>query len=96
MDGRTYAMTDTGLQEIPIYNIVLQFNDKDEFPEVGVVDRVYIDTTSDVFYYWKPGVGYQAITAKAVLHTLTFGAGEEYKYDGSKDVTVPVYLGSVE
>ena len=29
-----------------------------------------------------------------VLHKLTFGAGEEYVYDGTKDVTVPVYDGS--
>ena len=33
--------------------------------------------------------------AKApVLHKLTFGAGEEYVYDGTKDITVPVYDGT--
>ena len=26
-------------------------------------------------------------------HKLTFGAGKEYVYDGSQDVTVPVYTG---
>lgn len=33
------------------------------------------------------------IIAKKVGHTLTFGSGEVYKYDGSSDVTVPVYTG---
>lgn len=27
-------------------------------------------------------------------HTLTFGAGQQYVFDGSEDVTVPVYLGT--
>lgn len=29
------------------------------------------------------------------LHTLTFGSDQNYTYDGSEDVTVPVYQGSV-
>ena len=32
---------------------------------------------------------------KTLLHKLTFGAGETYVFDGSQDVTVPVYLGTV-
>lgn len=32
--------------------------------------------------------------AKKVEHKLTFGAGEVYQYDGSADVTVPVYTGN--
>ena len=32
-------------------------------------------------------------TAQRVAHTLTFGAGGAYVYDGSEDVTVPVFLG---
>lgn len=28
-------------------------------------------------------------------HKLTFGAGQEYVFDGSEDVTVPVYTGIV-
>ena len=31
-----------------------------------------------------------------VLHKLTFGAGGEFVYDGTKDITVPVYDGSHE
>ena len=28
-------------------------------------------------------------------HKLTFGAGQEYVYDGSADITVPVYTGGI-
>ena len=35
------------------------------------------------------------VNATPVLHKLTFGAKEEYTYDGSKDVTVPVYDGTI-
>ncbi len=28
-------------------------------------------------------------------HKLTFGAGETYVYDGSQDITVPVYTGII-
>lgn len=30
------------------------------------------------------------------LHTLTFGSDQNYTYDGTEDVTVPVYQGSVD
>jgi len=30
-----------------------------------------------------------------VNHKLTFGAEEEYVYDGSEDITVPVYMGQI-
>lgn len=32
-------------------------------------------------------------TIGALEHSLTFGAGGEYVFDGSKDVVVPVYTG---
>ena len=34
-------------------------------------------------------------TAQRVAHTLTFGAGGTYVYDGSADVVVPVYTGGL-
>lgn len=30
------------------------------------------------------------------LHKLRFGADQVYEYDGSKDVTVPVYMGEID
>jgi hypothetical protein len=35
------------------------------------------------------------LVAQKTAHTLTFGAGQEYKFDGSQDVTVPVYSGTI-
>lgn len=40
-----------------------------------------------------PGFDPDNIIAKRVEHKLTFGAGQIYEYDGSADVTVPVYTG---
>lgn len=36
------------------------------------------------------------VNSVPTLHTLTFGAKEEYTYDGTKDVTVPVYDGDYD
>lgn len=39
---------------------------------------------------------YIYITDNVILpHKLTFGAGGAFVYDGSEDVTVPVYTGSI-
>lgn len=38
-------------------------------------------------FYVTPDTG-------ALDHKLTFGAGQQYVFDGSEDVTVPVYLGT--
>ena len=34
------------------------------------------------------------VTAAKLKHSLIFGAGEEFVFDGSKDVVIPVYTGS--
>ena len=41
------------------------------------------------------GVSVTNITAKQTSHKLTFGAGGTYQFDGSADVTVPVYTGEI-
>ena len=40
------------------------------------------------------GVNVNNIVAKSLQHTLTFGANQAYTFDGSQDVTVPVYTGT--
>ena len=40
-------------------------------------------------------IDFSNIVAKRVEHTLTFGAGGIYQFDGSQDVTVPVYTGNI-
>ena len=95
IDGRSFAMSDTGIVEVPLYNIVLQYADRESFPEKGTKDRLFIDTDKDDLYYWKPNSGYTKLTgAMTALHKLTFGADQTYVYDGSEDVTVPVYMGA--
>ena len=42
-----------------------------------------------------PGFDPNNIVAKKVEHALTFGMDQAYRYDGSADVTVPVYMGEV-
>ena len=48
----------------------------------------------------KSGQGEEGLYAPSTqpvrMHKLTFGADQEYVYDGSKDVTVPVYDGTVD
>ena len=96
IDSRSFAMSDTGIHEVPIYNIVFQYPNYEEFPEEGTVDRLYIDVGENRLYYWANG-RYVAVTGSGgAMHKLTFGAGETYVYDGSEDVTVPVYLGAID
>ena len=55
---------------------------------------VKISKSEDNLLELKEGEG--LYVKPSAMHTLTFGAGGEYKYDGSKDVTVPVYEGEYE
>lgn len=41
------------------------------------------------------GMTSETLVAQRTSHTLTFGAGQQYKFDGSQDVTVPVYTGTI-
>ena len=41
------------------------------------------------------GTSLDHIVPSRLAHKLTFGAGQEFIFDGSKDVTVPVYTGVI-
>lgn len=41
------------------------------------------------------GIDINNIVAKQTMHRLTFGSGGAYVFDGSADVTVPVYTGEI-
>lgn len=78
--------------EVIIYNT----DDTHPFPRIKVGDGVntvnnlsFIDATT------INGVSINDIVAKRLAHTLTFGAGQEYSFDGSQDLIVPVYTGIV-
>ena len=90
--GRAFAMSDVGICEVPVYQIVMQYPSRSSFPEMGNENRVYIDSSTDALYYWNGQ--YKPMKSGAVLHKLTFGADQEYVFDGSEDVTVPVYMGA--
>lgn len=54
---------------------------------------VNISVSEDNLLKLIPGEGLFA-QAPSKMHKLTFGAGGEFVYDGSEDVTVPVYDGT--
>ena len=90
--GRAYAMTDVGICEVPTYRVVMQYPSRGDFPVTGDINRVYIDSSTNALYYWNGQ--YKPMKSGGVLHKLTFGANQEYVYDGTEDVTVPVYMGA--
>ena len=57
--------------------------------ETNVVDLPFIDADS------IGGMNINNLVAKRVQHKLIFGSGGVYEYDGSEDVTVPVYTGGI-
>ena len=60
-----------------------------------IANRIYsfVCTNTNNTYYWDL---ISSLHTDVVLpHKLTFGAGGAYVYDGSADVTVPVYTGGI-
>jgi len=59
---------------------------------------VNISPAEDNTLQLKTKAGERGLYVPAVkkLHKLTFGAGQAFVYDGSEDVTVPVYQGEIE
>ena len=55
-----------------------------------------IASADDNLLQVKPGVSGGLYVGKPVLHKLTFGSDQNYVYDGTEDVTVPVYTGEYE
>lgn len=54
-----------------------------------VVNLPFIDAST------VGGVDVNSISANSLQHTLTFGANNAYVFDGTEDVTVPVYTGTI-
>lgn len=76
--------------EIIIYNAETNSDNLNarSYPRFKVGDGV---TTVNNLPFYSVDLAQQA---RSVQHTLTFGAGNVYQYDGSADVTVPVYTGT--
>lgn len=81
---------------IPLQGEVIIYSTDDTHPffrlKVGdghtnVVDLPFVEAGA------IGGMTAETLVAQRVSHTLTFGAHQAYTYDGSADVTVPVYTG---
>ena len=92
----TEANWNKAISFIPLQGEVIIYSADDTHPfsriKVGdgvttVIDLPFIDANT------INGIDINNIEAKKLQHTLTFGAREYYVFDGSQDVTVPVFTG---
>ena len=81
-----------GKGEMIIYNV----DENHSTPRIKIGDGIHLPKDLP-FINANPFEDFDVnnITAKRVEHKLTFGAGQEYQYDGSADITVPVYTGKI-
>ena len=89
---------DKAIHFIPLKGEVIIYSPDDTHPfsriKVGdgvtsVINLPFIDATT------INGVDINNIVAKKLNHTITFGANQEFVFDGSEDIVVPVYTGSL-
>ena len=69
-----------------------------DIDESGVLNPKVSNAEGNILQM-KTGEGEEGLYVPAlppVLHKLRFGAGEIYEYDGTEDVTVPVYMGEID
>lgn len=71
------------LEEVEPLNDSIEISDKNKI-------AVNISASETNLLKLKPGEG---LYVPNKMHKLTFGAGGEFVYDGSEDITVPVYDG---
>lgn len=83
--------------ELIIYNADSSNNDNARpFPRLKVGDGITNVVALPFFDAGSiNGMTSETLVAQRTSHTLTFGARQEYKFDGSQDVTVPVYNGTI-
>lgn len=82
--------------ELIIYNAESSNDNARPFPRLKVGDGVTNVVNLPFFDAGSiNGMTSDTLVAQKTAHTLTFGAGQEYKFDGSQDVTVPVYAGTI-
>ncbi len=82
--------------ELIIYNADSSNDNARPFPRLKVGDG--ITNVINLPFFDAGSIGGRtadALVAQRTAHTLTFGAGQQYRFDGSQDVTVPVYTGTI-
>ena len=80
---------------IPMANEMIVYEADTEHPAPRIKIGNGYDTVSNLPFI-AGSVNLDNIVAAKVAHKLTFGDGGVYQYDGSEDVTVPVYTGNIE
>ncbi len=92
----TEANWNKAINFIPLKGEVIIYSTDDTHPfsriKVGdgittIINLPFIDAQT------INGISSDDITTSKLKHKLTFGANQEYVFDGSEDVTVPVYTG---
>lgn len=73
--------------------IVYNADENHPYPRLKFGDGIHLPRDLPFVNNGSEAIDLDNIVAKRVGHKLTFGAGETYQYDGSADVTVPVYTG---
>lgn len=82
--------------ELIIYNAESGNDNARPFPRLKVGDGITNVVNLPFFDAGSiSGMTADALIAQRTAHTLTFGAGQQYRFDGSQDVTVPVYTGTI-
>lgn len=97
MKNDTEANWNRAINFVPLQGEVIIYSADESHPfsrikigdgETTVINLPFIDAQT------INGESIEDITSVSKLqHSLTFGAGQEYVFDGSKDVVVPVYSG---
>ena len=96
----TEANWDKAIHFVPLLGEVIIYSADDTHPfsrlKVGdgittVVNLPFIDAST----LNGKDIDHLDVKVSKLNHTLTFGAHEAFTFDGSRDVTVPVYGGTV-
>ena len=68
-------------QSTPVHNLIInRVTSLEAFEEMQTAGAI---NENELYFVEEP------------RHTLTFGAGGAYVFDGTQDVTVPVYTGTI-
>ena len=78
-----------GKGEMIIYNI----DENHTTPRIKIGDGIHLPKELP-FVMTNVDIDLSNIIAKKLEHKLTFGQNGDYQFDGSVDITVPVYTGN--
>ena len=82
--------------ELIIYNAESSNDNARPFPRLKVGDGITNVVNLPFFDAGSiSGMTADTLIAQKTAHALTFGANQEYTFDGSQDVHVPVYDGTI-